>query len=297
MDPHPPPAMPADDYGSVVRDGLLPLLLLRVAADGVVTVDAVADRVLLDRDVGPDVAGARIEGLLPPSLARRLAEGVHEVVDSRALSVVDVSSSALTIDFLRLIPLGADGEGRVDLVLVLGEAASSTDGDALTGLPTRELLAERWAQAVANARRSGAAVSILFCDLDGFKAVNDRLGHLAGDRVLEVVADRLRAVVRDGDTVARYGGDEFAVVIRGGEGTAVEIARRIIESLSRPVRLDDGRLASIGVSVGAHTVVPADDGPVELGSALEQADRRMYEVKACGGGDVCLDPTSPTAPA
>ncbi|MEM8905044.1 MAG: GGDEF domain-containing protein, partial [Actinomycetota bacterium] len=185
-----------------------------------------------------------------------------------------------------LMPIGADADGAVDLVMVLGEAAAGSTRDELTGLPTRDLLADRWAQAVARARRAETDVSLLFCDLDGFKAVNDTLGHLAGDEVLRTVADRLRSVVREHDTVARFGGDEFVVIVQGGEDTATEIGDRIVESLDDPVELTDGRTASFGVSIGVHTVRPASGSQVVLDDALAEADRGMYEAKHDGGGEV-----------
>ncbi|MEM9607463.1 MAG: GGDEF domain-containing protein [Actinomycetota bacterium] len=280
------PTAPDQDFGSVVRDGLRPLLLLRIAPDGVVTVDAVADRIVLDEGVEADASTMRIDELLPAGLARRLTDGVAEVADRRSMVVVDVTNSRLGIESVRLVPLGADQDGGIDLVLALGEGSVSATVDELTRLPTRDVLAERWAHAVARGRRLGTSVSLLFCDLDGFKAVNDQLGHLVGDEVLRVVAGRLQSVIRDDDTVARFGGDEFAVVVNGGEGTAVEIAGRIVDALSRPVRLDGGGLTSIGVSVGAHSVDPADGGALTLDEAVERADRCMYAAKAGGGGAV-----------
>ncbi len=256
-----PPAQETE-YGSIVRDSLLPLVLLRIDGDGVVRVEAIADRMSLDLPEGGEGEGSRLESLLPGPLGRRLLDGVDEVATSRGLVRVDLAGSHLSIDRAHLMPIGADAEGWVDLVLVLGEAATGRVRDELTGLPTRELLADRWAQAVARGRRAESSVSLLFCDLDGFKVVNDTLGHLAGDQVLRVVAERLASVVREHDTVARFGGDEFVVIVQGGRSMASEIGDRIVESLCRPIRLGDGQTATVGVSIGVHTVHPAAGGPV-----------------------------------
>ena len=108
--------------------------------------------------------------------------------------------------------------------------------DALTGLPNRARLVERIGEALARQARTAGTVGLLFLDLDQFKAVNDSLGHAAGDQVLAQVADRLRRAVRDGDTVARLGGDEFVIVAEHltGEGAAVDLAERILRRARRP---------------------------------------------------------------
>lgn len=285
-----PTSMASDhDYGSVVREGMRPLVLMRIAGDGVVTVEAVADRIVLSDHTRAETAGDRLDEILPAGLARRLSDGVGDVADRRSMVVVDVSGSRLGIETVRLVPLGADRSGSVDLVLALGEGPVNTSVDELTGLATRDVLADRWAQAIARGRRNGSSVSLLFCDLDRFKAVNDQFGHLAGDQVLKVVAGRLRSVVRDDDTVARFGGDEFAIVINGGEGTAVDVAARVVAGLARPVRLAGGELTSVGVSIGVYSVDLAVDGAVGLDDAVAQADRRMYAAKADGGGAVSAD--------
>jgi diguanylate cyclase (GGDEF)-like protein/PAS domain S-box-containing protein len=155
--------------------------------------------------------------------------------------------------------------------------------DALTGLPNRVLLRDRLGQALARARREGEAVAVLCLDLDGFKAVNDALGHAAGDRLLEAVAARLAASVREADTVARLGGDEFAVVQAGlaQPEAADALARRLVEALSRPFPLEGGHEAAVGTSVGV-ALFPADgDGPDGL---LRRADLALYRAKAEGRG-------------
>lgn len=152
--------------------------------------------------------------------------------------------------------------------------------DELTGLPNRALLRDRMEQALSQARRTGRPVALLFLDLDGFKYINDSLGHEVGDRLLRTVAGRLQAIVRQGDTVARLGGDEFVVMLvnleRADDATA--IAHEIVQALSRPL-LADERMLHVTVSLGLATF-PADGDSAEL--LLKQADAAMYRAKAQG---------------
>ncbi len=152
--------------------------------------------------------------------------------------------------------------------------------DELTGLPNRALLNDRLAQSLAQARRSGRPLGLLFLDLDGFKDINDSLGHATGDRLLQSVADRLRGLVREGDTVARLGGDEFVVMLvnLAQPEAAVDVARAIAQALARPHGVDEHTLhvtASIGVAA-----FPADGD--SAGALLKHADAAMYRAKAQG---------------
>ncbi|NRF68512.1 EAL domain-containing protein [Aquincola sp. S2] len=152
--------------------------------------------------------------------------------------------------------------------------------DELTGLPNRALLQDRMTQALGQARRTGRPLALLFLDLDGFKYINDSLGHEVGDRLLRAVAGRLQAIVRQGDTVARLGGDEFVVMLvdlpRADE--AALVAHEIVQALSRPLRFDE-RLLHVTASLGLATF-PADGDSAEL--LLKQADAAMYRAKAEG---------------
>ncbi len=152
--------------------------------------------------------------------------------------------------------------------------------DPLTGLPNRVLLLDRLAQAAARAGREPAPLALLFLDLDRFKEVNDRLGHRAGDDLLKAVANRLVAVVRPGDTVARFGGDEFVVLCENmpGQAQAVELAERIADVLARPVMIS-GREMSVTASIG---IVLADAGLIAADELLRDADLAMYEAKGHG---------------
>nr|WP_240943131.1 GGDEF domain-containing protein [Planosporangium thailandense] len=148
--------------------------------------------------------------------------------------------------------------------------------DALTGLPNRAELLARLEAAIARERATGRpAVVLLFCDLNGFKLVNDRLGHVTGDRVLVEVANRLRAGLRSADTVARYGGDEFLVLCEDGSpATVARLRDHIVWALSAPIEIGAERIA-ISASVGAVT----SDGLVDADELIRRADEAMYEAK------------------
>ena len=163
--------------------------------------------------------------------------------------------------------------------------------DPLTGLPNRVLFNEVAEQALSRAARDPATTAVMFLDLDGFKAVNDSLGHNAGDRLLVEVARRLRVAVRGGDVVARLGGDEFCVLCEriGGEHEARDLGQRLIDAVSSPLRLEgrDVRIAtSIGVALDAT-------GAEMIGSLVRDADVALYRAKHNGRGRVELFAASP----
>ena len=153
--------------------------------------------------------------------------------------------------------------------------------DALTGLPNRVLLMDRLQVALAGVERRTTQVAVFFFDLDGFKLVNDTLGHEAGDELLGHVAERLTELVRPADTVARFAGDEFAVIAEvPGEEDATDIARRILEAIAAPFVLEAGETfvtASIGIAL-------ASGGDEDSESLLREADAAMYRAKQLGGG-------------
>jgi diguanylate cyclase (GGDEF)-like protein len=151
--------------------------------------------------------------------------------------------------------------------------------DALTGLANRALFRDRLDHALALHRRDGGGLAVLFLDLDDFKAVNDRYGHAAGDRLLRAAAQRLADGVREGDTVARVGGDEFAVLLEGAADPE-RVAQRLLDALREPYDLD-GRIAFVGASVGL--VDAADQGDDTTAEWLvRRADAAMYAGKRSG---------------
>ncbi len=145
--------------------------------------------------------------------------------------------------------------------------------DPLTGLANRALFGDRIDLALARRARTWEPVTVIFCDLDGFKAVNDTYSHETGDQLLRVIAARLRAATRPADTVARLGGDEFAVLVEGADPD--EIMGRLRDEVGYPCELD-GRRHDIAVSIGYASAPP---GPASASGLLRAADLSMYEAK------------------
>ena len=155
-----------------------------------------------------------------------------------------------------------------------------TTHDALTGLPNRSLLADRLSMALALARRTGAGFSVLVLDLDGFKKINDALGHAIGDELLQIASVRLREALRDVDTLARVGGDEFVAILAGAisEDEIHVVARRMISAIQLPFEIDPHMLY-VGASVGAASYPAHGDNAVRL---LAHADTAMHRAKETG---------------
>jgi diguanylate cyclase (GGDEF)-like protein len=155
--------------------------------------------------------------------------------------------------------------------------------DALTGLPNRGQALLLVNQALERARRTSDDVTVLFVDLDGFKGVNDTMGHRAGDEVLRVVARRLTAAVRHGDVAARLGGDEFILMLEGASGgdTAVQVAERVIDAVSETIKLGPDADVRVGASVGIASSLRGEGTADEL---VHDADQALYRAKADGKG-------------
>jgi diguanylate cyclase (GGDEF)-like protein len=162
--------------------------------------------------------------------------------------------------------------------------------DPLTGLTNRRWFLEVLEAEQERVTAETGSAGLLFLDLDGFKQVNDRLGHAAGDALLVDVAARIAGCLRPGDTLARLGGDEFTV-LSPAIGTADDLAalaRRILAATEAPVEIDGQRVV-VRPSIGAVLVRPAG----RADEALRAADEAMYNAKACGGGCVVLGEHSP----
>ena len=152
--------------------------------------------------------------------------------------------------------------------------------DGLTGVANRVLLTDRISHAVTRSKRSSTPISLLFCDLDEFKMVNDTLGHTRGDELLALVTRRLVATVRSGDTVARLGGDEFAVLLDDADpAMAFDIATRLIEAVGAEASIG-GHTLFPSMSVGVATTNPG----VSANDLLRNADVAMYAAKRSGKG-------------
>ena len=154
--------------------------------------------------------------------------------------------------------------------------------DALTGLPNRSLMYARLQLAMEQADRENTAMALMLIDLDGFKEVNDTHGHGAGDAVLTRVADILSSLVRESDTVVRYAGDEFVVVLKGlfQRDAISQIADQIISEISIPMEIG-GNTVNIGASIGV-SIYPTN--AYDSDSLIARADEAMYRAKRSGKG-------------
>lgn len=164
--------------------------------------------------------------------------------------------------------------------------------DQLTGLPNRTLFLDRLNQAISASARSSRALTVLFIDLDGFKPVNDTYGHNTGDRLLKEVAERLLSCLREGDTAARIGGDEFVIILLESDiEHAMNVAHRILGHLKIPYELGKKTISKITASIGiAEFPKHAED----LDSLLSAADSAMYVSKNSGKDRLSIFEKSPT---
>jgi len=159
----------------------------------------------------------------------------------------------------------------------------------LTGLPNRSLLRDRLNQAIVQAARQNKQVGLLLLDLDGFKIVNDRLGHATGDKVLQRVAERLLSCIRGADTACRYGGDEFVILLPeiDGEKSAAEVAQKLHAHLAMPY-IVDGNAIAVTSSIGI-AVYPCDGSSQD--DLIRRADVAMYLAKAHNNSQIRFVPS------
>ncbi|MFP5218790.1 MAG: putative bifunctional diguanylate cyclase/phosphodiesterase [Actinomycetes bacterium] len=209
----------------------------------------------------------------------RLDEHVLVRADAKAVDVAITASPVIRDgDVVGAVVVVRDVRDRLALERRLVHQAFH---DPLTGLPNRALFLDRLEHARRRSRAGTASQAVLFVDLDRFKVVNDSLGHRVGDDVLCTVASRLVGVLRDGDTVARFGGDEFTVLLEelSSADEATQAADRIVQALRRPVRAGDRDIV-LSASIGVAVAEPGN----EPGDLLAAADIAMYEAKR-GGKD------------
>lgn len=288
---------PFDPGAATPRDGLTEAL--RRSADGVallahgrhIEVNRAYAR-LFGRDEPGDLVGEPWAAVLPTDELRRLEDEVVPALCERGswrgeATGRDPDGEPVPVD-LSLTLLASGGLFCVardfsEHLAMRERLERLAYHDPLTGLPNRRLLRFRAEQAAALGRRHGHQTALLYLDLDDFKGVNDTLGHAAGDRLLQLLADRLREHVREADTPARIGGDEFAVLFASVEGEegALRAGRRVMEAFREPFRLDGHEIElDAGAGLALHPGRASD-----FEELMEQADLAMYgenRVKAPG---------------
>lgn len=208
-------------------------------------------------------------------LRRELAQVRLALAVSREAHLVE-ANERLVLAAMQAIESADTVRGDLDALT----HASQTD--SLTGVPNRGLMLDRMETALAMASRRGTQLAVLFIDLDGFKDVNDKLGHARGDAVLHGVASCLSACLRQSDTVSRHGGDEFLLLLTeiASAADAATVATKILSELSQPGRFIDASMR-LGASVGI-ALYPADGTRPD--TLIEHADMAMYRAKLRGGG-------------
>lgn len=277
-----------------------------------VTLDSIGDAVI-STDISGNIsylnrAAERMTGWLQQEAAGRVLADVYRLRDSSILTLGPDPLDAAVAP-LRLVSNGVlqrrdgsdipiegscapirDREGRATGAVVVfrdvsaqkiaQQMAHSAQHDFLTGLPNRMLLLDRISQAIATAPRHGKQLALLYLDLDGFKRINDTLGHPVGDKLLQSVARRLLGCVRSADTVSRQGGDEFAVLlseVRRPKDAAVA-AEKILKALARTHCIDTNEL-QVNTSIGV-SVFPCDG--IDAEALIRNADAAMYQAKKNG---------------
>ena len=244
---------------------------------------------LLGRNMPELIAGS--DGNLKERL-KLFLDGAHVHTDTDSFRRAD--GSRFPVEF-RVSPVTSNSAvtGAVITFSDISERRSAQEQvwrqanyDQLTGLPNRGLLVDRIERAIAAGTRSFHSFALLFIDLDGFKPVNDTLGHNAGDAVLREIAGRLHNCIRDADTVARLGGDEFAILVTGPEDRvgARTVARKVLHSVALPLNTG-GRAVLVSASVGI--ALYPEDG-IDADTLLQAADEAMYWSKQAGKNRYCL---------
>ena len=207
---------------------------------------------------------------LPMHKLRALQDGAKDFI-SKPFDVPELLIRVHNMLEVRLLHEAARDHGKAQESLALT--------DPLTGLPNRRLLVDRVSMSLVRARRDQSAMAVLYLDLDGFKEINDRLGHGAGDALLKMVAGRLSAAVREEDTVARLGGDEFVIVLHlSGGADAGPVASKVIKAVSQPYDIE-GQAVGITISAGV-ALYPVHGEDAE--TLMKSADLALYEAKRSG---------------
>nr|WP_315217984.1 diguanylate cyclase [uncultured Duganella sp.] len=288
-----------------VAAGARPLGEVRLSSDGRVLLDSLAG--LLAAVLSSLALSAVAAWWWAHRLARLIVEPVsalvrltkelreHRRFDSRADIGTVVEINTLAEDFNHLL---TELQSHQDEIAERHEELSSANlrlrhtslHDGLTGLPNRRYLVEHLREMLARCRSMDERAAVLFIDMDRFKQVNDSMGHAVGDVLLETLAQRLRASVRETDFVARQGGDEFVVLLYpiGDSDDVLSSISRIRQSLLQPLRLEDGQILPLGVTIGG--AIYPDHGD-SIDALVSSADSAMYVAKSrARGSDALFQP-------
>lgn len=211
-------------------------------------------------------------------------QAIQPLLDMTSAHSQSPIATALAESFARMVVKLEAREYELECIikdlLAVKSELERANYDPLTGLPNRVIARDRLHQGVIFARRNDRQLAVLYMDLDKFKWVNDNMGHPAGDELLQQVAQRGKACIRDSDTLARLGGDEFLCVLPNidGQQAAEELAQRFVDTMNQPFILRDG-VARIGASVGI-AMFPAHGTSVD--QLIEFADAALYFAKHAG---------------
>nr|WP_246606014.1 EAL domain-containing protein [Actinoplanes toevensis] len=256
--------------------------ILANAGEGILGVDA-GGRVTFANEAAGRITGLGVDGLLGMDTLEFLPAGES---NEREVTLPRPDGTTVRVAY-SLTGIARDGGAVVVLRDVTRQRDLEHDlrhqalHDGLTSLPNRKLFLDRLDHAMTRARASADSAAVLYLDLDGFKKVNDSLGHNAGDALLRTTAERLTGALRAHDTVARLGGDEFAVLLEGvGQEAAEVYAQSCLDALNQPFMVH-GRKAVVSVSIG---VVPSVAAHTDAEEVLRNADVAMYAAKARGKG-------------
>jgi diguanylate cyclase (GGDEF)-like protein/PAS domain S-box-containing protein len=277
--------------------------ILELAAEGIVTIDTEGKLISFNRAAQKifgyseaEVLGKNVSLLMPPPhrdnhdkyISRYLQTGqAHLIGKTRELQGRRKDGMPFSMELsVTEIKLGdahfftAMLRDVSEQKLAIKRIEQLAHYDELTHLPNRSLFYDRLGQAIMTAKRSHGSIALIYIDLDGFKKVNDMMGHHMGDLLLGKVAERLRLCVRESDTLARLGGDEFTILLNDTHAKEnVElVAEKIIDSIAQPFDLE-GQAAQIGASIG---IARYPDDASTGGTLLIVADKAMYAAKAAG---------------
>lgn len=233
--------------------------------------------------------------LLLADTERDITEFRQEINEHVGFSVQRASISIMVVSVLliAILALGYRNTSRAFATnrRLTEQLAHEAMHDPLTLLPNRRFFNDWLGKSVAMAQRNDFSIAVLFIDLDGFKQVNDRFGHDAGDQVLRVTAERFRRFMRGSEVLARLGGDEFAILVSQAPSDEAlsTFAKRIIDAMAEPISIGS-EVARVGVSIGI-AVLPRDAQTVE--ALIRASDAAMYQAKAGGKNQYCFAPAPP----